>query len=54
LRLRLAVTCGQRWLRLCGAFEFADVEFFHLEHGANGVGMFEEIGQARRGSFPFD
>ena len=43
---------GDGWSGLGGAFQFADVELFHLEHGANGPGMFEEIGKARGNDLP--
>jgi hypothetical protein len=33
-------------LRLGGAFELGDVEFFHLKHGLHGLRVLDEVGQA--------
>ena len=39
-------------LGLGGAFEFGDIELFHLEHGLHGLRMLDEIGQARGYDLP--
>jgi hypothetical protein len=45
--LEPALFCSLSWstrLRLCGALQFCDVQFFHLQHCLNCFGVFEEIG----------
>jgi hypothetical protein len=49
---QLSLKEEQLFLRLCGALQCGDIQFFHFERGLQGLGMFNQVPKTSRNDLP--